>query len=81
MASSVSATSLSTLMQSELATLAARGASGLTVTTAEMCDALANAIATEVNNTIVSTYQTHTHGYVGAGTGSSTQTSDTPDQV
>ncbi len=40
--------------------------------------AIADAVANEVNATIVATYLTHTHNYVGAGTGSSPQVTPPP---
>lgn len=64
MASSIDPDSLSALMQAAYASLASAGDSGTPVTTEQMCDALASAIATEVNNTIVASYFAHTHPYV-----------------
>lgn len=61
---------LSALMQANLAPLAAKGAVGQTVTIAEMCDALALAIAAQVN------LHTHSVAYIGAGTGSSAQVTE-----
>ena len=78
MAATVDPVNLSSLMQAQLLPLQSLGASGTEVTMAQMCDAMATAIAAEVNATIVASYTAHFHDYVGAGTGSSEQETSTP---
>lgn len=61
MAATIDNVVLSGLMQDEYASLAAAGASGTSVSTEEMCDALAKAIADHLNATIVASYTAHAH--------------------
>lgn len=61
MAATVSASNISTAMQAAFATLALRADTAMNVTIAEMCDVVANAVATEVNATIVASYTAHAH--------------------
>ncbi len=63
MAATVSASSISSAMQAAFASLAIRADSAQDVTIAEMCDVVADAIANEVNATIVASYFAHTHPY------------------
>ena len=48
-------------MQSAFATLAVRADSAMDVTIAEMCDVVADAVAAEVNATVVTSYTAHAH--------------------
>lgn len=70
MAATVDAANISSAMQTSYASLATRGAAGTDVTIKEMCDVVANAVAAEVNATIVATYSAHNHtttATIGAG--------------
>lgn len=62
MAATVSASAISSAMQSAFASLAVRADTAQDVTIAEMCDVVANAVAAEVNATIVASYTAHAHG-------------------
>ena len=66
----VDPTTLATAIQSSLTALAAKGASGTTVTLSEACTALATAIAAQVN------LHTHDVAYIGGGTASGPLTTE-----
>jgi hypothetical protein len=72
MAATIEVSVLSSLMQDELEDLATKGSEGESVTTEQMCNALASAIAEHLNATIVLSYQTHTHPYVDTPAGAAT---------
>lgn len=77
MAATVSAANIKNAMKAALDAIVVDGGE---ITNDAGLQAIADAIANEVNTTIVASYLTHVHTYVGAGTGSSPQVTPPPTQ-